>query len=313
MDEANPLARNWLRAAIEGAARRGGDVPVSEIRAYFDDRGHSHLGRLLAYELLTRTDTTLAAQIVPTLIDDPSLPLRRLAIDHYLELAAKQSGIEAIGSLGYALAHARETDQVNKLKEELAKHNIQVDLTRQLGFLPKWNLVGPFEHANEANFNTALGPELNLQQFDLKAEYEGKPEEGTPRKVTWKPCETSDPNGIVNLNDQIGKFKGAIAYAFTEFKSEQEQPVQIRVGCINGVKVWVNGVEVVSEEIYHVGMDPDQFSGAAQLKQGVNQILVKICQNEQEEAWAQEWMFQLRVCDETGKSILPAAEPPAAQ
>jgi hypothetical protein len=40
------------------------------------------------------------------------------------------------------------------------------------------------------------------------------------------------------------------------------------------------------------------------MKAGRNVILVKICQNEQTEEWAQVWQFQLRVCDPTGNAIL---------
>ncbi len=313
MDDANPLAMNWLRAAIEGAVQRGGDLPKVEMQKFFDDRSHSHLGRLLAFDLLTSSDSALATKLIPTLIDDPSLPLRRKAIDHYVERAAKQTDVEAIGSLGFALANARETDQVTKLRDELSKRNVQIDLSRQLGFLPKWQLVGPFEHANEANFNTELGPEVDLQKIDLKAEFDGKPNDGKPRKVKWIAYETSDANGIVNLNDQIDKIKGAITYGYAEFKSAAEQNVVIRCGCINATKVWVNGELVIIEEVYHVGMDPDQYSGTATLKEGINQIVIKVCQNEQTEPWAGEWMFQVRVCDKTGKTVLPAPEPPAQQ
>jgi hypothetical protein len=40
------------------------------------------------------------------------------------------------------------------------------------------------------------------------------------------------------------------------------------------------------------------------LKKGRNEILVKICQNEQTEDWAQTWDFQLRVCDALGTAVL---------
>ena len=48
----------------------------------------------------------------------------------------------------------------------------------------------------------------------------------------------------------------------------------------------------------------DQYAGAGELKQGKNVILLKICQNEQTEDWAQDWKFQLRVCDPTGRAVL---------
>jgi hypothetical protein len=51
-------------------------------------------------------------------------------------------------------------------------------------------------------------------------------------------------------------------------------------------------------------MEVDQYVAHGKLKQGTNQILVKVCQNEQEESWAQRWQFQLRVCDELGTAVL---------
>jgi hypothetical protein len=50
----------------------------------------------------------------------------------------------------------------------------------------------------------------------------------------------------------------------------------------------------------------DQFIVRGELKPGKNVILLKVCQNEQKEDWAQVWQFQLRVCDSIGKAILPA-------
>jgi hypothetical protein len=39
------------------------------------------------------------------------------------------------------------------------------------------------------------------------------------------------------------------------------------------------------------------------LERGLNQVLIKVCQNEQTDDWAQDWVFQLRVCDDTGGGI----------
>ena len=43
-----------------------------------------------------------------------------------------------------------------------------------------------------------------------------------------------------------------------------------------------------------------------------NTILVKVCQNEQTEEWAQRWQIQLRVCDATGTAVLSADRKAAA-
>jgi len=56
-------------------------------------------------------------------------------------------------------------------------------------------------------------------------------------------------------------------------------------------------------------------SGKGTLKQGRNEIVVKVCQNEQKEDWAQTWGFQVRLSDAIGGAIpfkvlpeMPAAE-----
>ena len=52
------------------------------------------------------------------------------------------------------------------------------------------------------------------------------------------------------------------------------------------------------------GFEIDQYVGRGELKRGSNLILVKICQNEQMEDWAQTWAFRLRVCDSRGTAVL---------
>ena len=48
----------------------------------------------------------------------------------------------------------------------------------------------------------------------------------------------------------------------------------------------------------------DQYVSTGVLKPGRNVILLKVCQNEQDQSWAQDWKFQLRVCDATGTAVL---------
>jgi hypothetical protein len=68
----------------------------------------------------------------------------------------------------------------------------------------------------------------------------------------------------------------------------------------------VNGELVISNHVYHAGNAIDQFSASVTLRPGVNQILLKICQNEQTDSWAQDWQFQARMTDSTGKKISSA-------
>ena len=57
----------------------------------------------------------------------------------------------------------------------------------------------------------------------------------------------------------------------------------------------INGLD-----LHYHGVRHDQYSARGNLKAGRNEVLLKVCQNEQEENWAQEWTVQVRVCDSVG-------------
>ena len=85
--------------------------------------------------------------------------------------------------------------------------------------------------------------------------------------------------------------------------------MQVRVGTENAVRLFVNGRPIFSREEYHHGMRIDQHVAPATLRAGRNEILLKVCQNEQKEDWAQKWSFQLRITDTAGAKVpLEAAE-----
>jgi len=302
MTGANKLAQNWIRGGIQSALKTG-PLPRAQIRAYLDDSTGSHMGRLMAFELLSDADPSFAAKHVGSMLQDPSLPLRQLAVADFITRARNSEETdEIIGILAQALPHAREVDQISSIAKLLGEHNVNVDLQKQLGVIANWHIVGKFDNRREQGFDKVLGPEKAPADVDLQANYE---DSKTGEPVSWQRFNSTDATGIVDLNDLLGEEKGVIAYAYTEFDSAEEQDIDIRIGCINGNKVWINGQEVINNEVYHVGMMPDQFKGKAKLKKGINKILFKICQNEQTQPWANRWMFQLRVCESDGKAVLP--------
>jgi hypothetical protein len=65
----------------------------------------------------------------------------------------------------------------------------------------------------------------------------------------------------------------------------------------------VNGRVVLARETYHQSFDRDAFVAPAILAKGRNTISVKVCQNDQPEEWAQNWMFQLRLTDQLGAAV----------
>ena len=122
-------------------------------------------------------------------------------------------------------------------------------------------------------------------------------------KLRWTEFTTPDPYGVVDLNKALGAYKGVVAYAFAAVRSPRERPVQVRVGSANAVQIFLNGQRLFAREEYHHGMRMDQHVAPATLKAGRNELLVKVCQNEQMEDWAQEWNLQLRLCDAVGEAV----------
>lgn len=309
MDGANKVACNWLRSLAESAVERGTAqgqaMPVKELEQFLADRKHSPLGRRFAYELIASVDPTAEARLIPGCIDDESMELRRDAVALLLKGAeeAEKGGntAEVVKISTEAYNAARLPEQVKSIAEKLTKLGVEVDVARQFGLIQNWHVIGPFDHTDNKGFDVAYEPEKSV---DLNAKPQGKKGE-----VAWKSVVTKKVDGIVDLNEHVGKEKFAIAYAFNEFESDKDQEVEIRYGSINGSKVWVNGELIAANDIYHTGFEIDQYRGKVKLKKGKNQILVKICQNNQTEQWAQDWQFLLRVCDHLGTAVLSTDRP----
>lgn len=306
MDGANPLAENWLRSAAETVAQRtlaqGGKLPIADLEAFLAQTDRQPRARRLAYELIAGVDPGARQRLIPGMLNDPSLELRRDAVAMALDKAAAiEDPKRAIVAYREILTASRAPDQVKLVTAKLEALGQKVDLPRHFGFVMQWHLVAPFDNTGTQGFDVAYPPE---KQVDLQATYAGK--EGD---IQWVRHETTDPYGVVDLNEVLGKHKGAIGYAYSEFISDRERDVELRLGCINGNKIWLNGQLLTANHVYHAGMEIDQYKATARLRPGRNQILLKIAQNEQTENWAQRWQFQLRVCDQFGTAVLSQDRP----
>ena len=309
MDGANVLAINWLRAAAETVAQRqlnqGGELPVKDLEKFLGETSHEPRARRLAYELIAGVDETARERLIPSLLNDPSLELRRDAVAMALDEARKlpqDNQRAAIVAYRRTLTAARDLDQIKAASAALEKLGEKVNLPRHFGFVQRWQLVAPFDNTDTQGFAVAYPPE---QGVDVEETYTGK--DGA--KLTLVGHETSDPFGIVDLNTVLGKHKGAIAYAYAEFISDRERDIELRLGCINANKIWLNGKLLSSNVVYHANTQIDQYVATGRLKKGRNQILLKVAQNEQTEPWAQRWQFQLRVCDQYGTAVLSQDRP----
>lgn len=320
LDHAGPLAANWIALAAETIAQRaeenGQALPGEALKRFVLDTSHAPRARRLAFEWLGRADRETAQALLAGFLHDPSPELRREAVERLITQAADKRGSGADEATlreiyRQAFSGACDLDQVKLLKAELEKLGDKVDLARHFGFVTTWKLIGPFDNTGERGYGIAEPPE---QEIDLAGSYPGKQRDGEAREVRWTDFSTADEYGIVDLNKAIVKENGVTAYAWAEFWSDEQRPAELRLGGDNAVKIWLNGELVHEHPVYHSGSEMDGHIGRGTLQAGRNTILVKVCQNEQKEDWAQNWGFQLRVCDRAGQAIEPAqpAEPDAA-
>ena len=305
-DSNNVLAVNWLRAAadsvLENAKQNGAPIPLEELRKFLDDTNNDTNARRVAYEWIVLVDESLRAGILSKSLNDPSLEIRREAVTEAVGGALKIKDSEknrALSQLTTVLGSARDIDQIDQITAHIESLGGTVNLPRHFGFLMKWNLLGPFDNSGTKGFDVAYAPEAEVA---LDKTFEGK-----VGSVKWFEHTTQDQYGMMDLNSIMPeKYKGAIVYAFTTYDSSEKQDVDIRMGCVNGNKIWVNGKLITSNHVYHANTSIDQYIAKASLNEGRNEILVKVAQNEQEESWAQRWQFQLRICDKYGTAILAA-------
>jgi hypothetical protein len=304
MDDADTTSANWLRTAVDAVAERaltaGEPLPVEQLERFIRQTRHNGAARRLAYEWLCRVDPKAPGRLLPDMLQDPSPELRRDAVAVVIKEAqvCLDDGDKDAARQTYrrALTGACDKDQVDHIVNELDKLGVKVDVPAHFGFVRHWLLVAPFDNHNGVGFNRAYPPEKGV---DPKAVYKAKKD----AEARWTTFTTEDRYGVVDLNKTLGKQHGVVAYAYAVLESPKERPVQLRAGSMNAIKIFLNGQEVYHRDEYHHGMEMDQHMAQATLKAGRNELLVKVCQNEQTENWAQDWKFQVRLCDAVGAAV----------
>ena len=292
MKDASPLGKNWL-VGLANAAQKKSPSSTAELEAFLRNTGEDPEARYTVFRWLTEGNEPARSQWLAAMLEDPSPELRFEAIEKALVPAELPEA-----KLRDLLGSARQPEQVTAIIERLDKQGVKIDRAKHFGFLTQWKFVGPFDNAGSNHFNTTYAVETDYVANKLATSYSGKSD-----AAAWRSETSSDPDGLVDLAKIYNNEKGCIVYGIAELNSPSDVACELRVGCINAQKVWVNGELVIANEVYHTGMQVDQYIAPIKLKAGVNRVLIKVCQNEQKEAWAQRYIFQARVCDSTGKAI----------
>ncbi|MFO0847400.1 MAG: hypothetical protein U0871_02410 [Gemmataceae bacterium] len=299
-DTASPTAANWLRSAVDAIAEQeraaGRKLDAAGLAAFVKDTKRSTAARRIAFELVAAQDKPAADALLGNLRDDPSPDLRRDAIAAELRRIENAQAISTdhrLVQLRGLFDKARDKDQVEELAKRLEAGKVAVDLTRHFGFVTEWLVAGPFDGEGRSGYGKAFPPETGAEPA---AKYVGK----GGAELRWQYAQSSDKYGSIDLNAALGKHKNATAYAVAELTAPAETACEVRVSTPNAVEVFLNGKKLYAREEYHHGTPFDQYAAAGTLVKGKNELLIKLCQNDQKDSWAQEWQFAARVCDPTG-------------
>lgn len=297
IDDGNPTAANWLRTAAgaiaEAEATAGRKVPADRLEAFAKDVKNAPSARQLAYELLAAQDAAAPDRLLPGFLNDPNTDLRRAAVAAELGKLDKTAGPTAKAGLEKLFATARDPEQVEAIAKKLEPLGAKVSVTEHLAFVTHWQLVGPFPSSKGKALTLADPPATATAATGT---FKGKGD----ADVTWKPYQTTDKLGTVDLNKVVGADHDAAVYALAVVKSDAETPCEVRVATANAVQIFLNGKKLFEREEYHHGVNLDHHVGKGTLKAGQNVLVLKIAQNNQTDKWAQTWGFQARVSDATG-------------
>lgn len=298
-DGASPAAANWLRSAVsaiaDGEATAKRPLPDAALKVFVQDVKRKPTARRVAFELYSAAKPDDAKSLLAELVNDPDPDLRREAITERLARAAKASPDALLAAQKELIPFARDRDQLEDLAKALDKAGAKFNKTTHLNYVTQWLVAGPFDNAGEAGYAKAYPPEA---KFDAKAEFPGK-----LGPVTWKAVQSDEEYGTVNLNTDIGKVKSALAYAYAVVETPAAAAVEVRATSPNALQIFLNGERIYARDAYHNGSWPDAHVGKGTLRPGRNELLIKVCQDDQKPAWAQGWEFAARVCDATGGRV----------
>ena len=135
----------------------------------------------------------------------------------------------------------------------------------------KWFYVGPFDNTDKVGFDHAYPPEKSV---DLAAKYPGK----GGRQIGWKEYKDFRPGTVLDLARLFPRdHDNAVVYLYHAFESPRAFKLTLSFGSDDTLSVFFNGKRLF-HEAYVRAAEPDQDLVDVEVREGRNELLVKICQ-----------------------------------
>jgi hypothetical protein len=126
-------------------------------------------------------------------------------------------------------------------------------------------------------------------EINLSATYQGKTGE-----VKWQKVVHGFTSGGLNFTWMFTPNEWVVAYALIDVISPDDRKVHLRIGSDDGVKVWLNGQVVWTNQVTR-SLKLDEDVAPVELKKGNNRLLFKVDQG------IGDWGLFVRITDENGR------------
>lgn len=298
-------ARLNLLETVGKLSRRTGDRRVQEvlIATLSDPDKDIKIGTMTALAEMEIDSTSAVA--VQVLLNDEDLEVRRKA-DEVLEdevgkliekargLARMEKKDEAEALFVQATAYNPRSGKARyalaRFYDEIGKTEEAQKLLKALNFVRNWWVIGPFDAPERRGFKITYPPEKEVK---LKKTYPGK----GGKLVKWVRHQIPENTGVLDFKDVWTEDNDdAAGFAFCTVYSPDERKARIYLGSDDTINLWLNGKEVLAEDVYR-GTQPDDDKVDVTLRKGINRLLAKVCNGRG------GWSLAVRITDPDGNAM----------
>lgn len=148
----------------------------------------------------------------------------------------------------------------------------------------EWKVIGPFRQDGNADAMKLLETPFEIEASitrDSAIDF-SKTHASGGKTLGWKTAPTSK-RGFLNANEQLGRTDFCVAYGYAEIESVHARECVIRCGSDDGIKLWVNGKLVHTNNALRGFSLCDEVT--VPLRAGVNRIVVKVSQHDGGWGW----------------------------
>ncbi len=148
-------------------------------------------------------------------------------------------------------------------------------LRAELGFVDRWMVVGPFDHAGGSGLDTPYQPEAEATQPIVA----GRAFDGKARTVRWRPAgpglaTTLELGELLRPKESICAY--AVAFVEPAAGTRAPRPLSIWVGATGAFKVFWDGAEVLRDPAQRT-VDEGRMAATVRLTPGPHRLMVKVC------------------------------------